>query len=85
MRVQASTCVTDHMQLLNDWRTTVVREARRTYVQARTAKTLRDEPSATTCLDCHSNKAEFCDKCHNYAGSQYARTAGIATSIPKEK
>ncbi|MGD8893899.1 MAG: menaquinol oxidoreductase, partial [Desulfobacterales bacterium] len=20
-----------------------------------------------TCLDCHEEKAEFCDKCHNYA------------------
>jgi hypothetical protein len=19
-----------------------------------------------TCLDCHSNKAEFCDRCHTY-------------------
>jgi hypothetical protein len=22
---------------------------------------------SNTCLDCHSNKAEFCDRCHNYA------------------
>ena len=22
---------------------------------------------SNTCLDCHSNKADFCDKCHNYA------------------
>jgi hypothetical protein len=20
-----------------------------------------------TCMKCHTNKAEFCDKCHNYA------------------
>lgn len=22
----------------------------------------------TTCLDCHSNKTKFCDRCHNYLG-----------------
>ena len=22
---------------------------------------------SNTCLDCHSNKAEFCDNCHTYA------------------
>ena len=23
---------------------------------------------AGTCMKCHSNKAEFCDRCHDYAG-----------------
>jgi hypothetical protein len=55
----------EHMQLLNDWRETVVRDAKRIYVN-RSGKTFEMSLS-NTCLDCHSEKAEFCDKCHNYA------------------
>ncbi len=55
----------EHMQILNDWRDTVVRDAKRIYVN-RSGKEF--EMSLTnTCLGCHSEKAEFCDKCHNYA------------------
>ena len=35
-----------------------------------------------TCLRCHANKAEFCDRCHAYAG--VSPTAGSATSIPRQ-
>lgn len=54
-----------HMQLLIDWREQVVRTGNRVWVSP-TGK--KFEPSLTnTCLGCHSNKAQFCDTCHNYA------------------
>jgi hypothetical protein len=56
----------NHMHLLDDWRQMVVRDGIRTYV-ASDGKEY--EISLTgTCLDCHSDKKEFCDQCHNYAG-----------------
>lgn len=68
----AKTCVlpkaamkTEHMKLLNDWRNTVVREAKRIYVNSEGKEF--NMSLSNGCLDCHSNKAEFCDRCHNYA------------------
>lgn len=60
-----------HMDLLNEWKKSVTREGKRIYV----ASSGREyEMSLTrTCLACHSNKAEFCDQCHNYASVEYAR------------
>ena len=55
---------TEHMQLLNDWRNTVVRDGMRLY-QSSSGKQYEMSLS-NTCLECHSNKAEFCDRCHNY-------------------
>ncbi|GBC63250.1 menaquinol oxidoreductase [Desulfonema ishimotonii] len=55
----------DHMQLLDTWRDTVVRDGARMYVNEE-GKAF-DMSLSNTCLECHSNKAEFCDKCHNYA------------------
>ena len=55
----------EHMQLLDKWRHNVVRNAQREFVNAE-GKTF-DMSLSNTCLDCHSNKAEFCDRCHNYA------------------
>ena len=55
----------EHMQLLDVWRHSVVRQAQREYVNPE-GKTFNMSLS-NTCLDCHSNKAEFCDRCHNYA------------------
>jgi len=54
-----------HMQVLDDWRTAVVREGKRTYINS-SGKQFNMSLS-NTCLDCHSEKAEFCDRCHNYA------------------
>ena len=43
-----------------------------------------DMSLSNTCLDCHSNKAEFCDKCHNYASVRpYCWDCHIDS--PKEK
>jgi len=55
-----------HMELLDQWRNSVVREGKRNYSGLEGKKY---EMSLTkTCLECHSNKAQFCDRCHTYAG-----------------
>ena len=56
----------NHMELLNTWRQAVVREGESVYV-ASDGKKYRMSLSST-CLHCHSNKDQFCDRCHNYAG-----------------
>ena len=71
----------EHMQLLNVWRDEVVRDAKRIYVNS-SGKEFNMSLS-NTCLDCHSNKAEFCDRCHNYASvSPYCWDCHI---YPEEK
>jgi hypothetical protein len=55
----------EHMQLLDIWRENVVRTGKRLYVNS-SGKSFEMSLS-NTCLDCHSNKADFCDKCHTYA------------------
>jgi hypothetical protein len=59
---------TEHMQLLDLWRDTVVRDTRRMYVNEK-GKSFNMSLS-NTCLDCHSNKKEFCDRCHDYASAR---------------
>jgi len=72
----------DHMQLLDVWRDTVVRDAERVYVNAE-GKAFEMSLS-NTCLECHSNKAEFCDRCHTYASADpYCWDCHIDN--PKEK
>lgn len=72
---------TEHMQLLNNWRDSVVRDGNRGYHsdanQKRFNMSLQNE-----CLQCHSNKKKFCDECHNYmAVKPYCFECHIA---PKE-
>jgi hypothetical protein len=56
-----------HMKLLNIWREDVVRRGLRTYTSIADGRTY--EMSLTgTCIKCHSNKEDFCDKCHGYDG-----------------
>jgi len=55
----------EHMQLLDVWRDSVVRRGERIYVSP--AGKEYNMSLTNTCLDCHSNKADFCDRCHNYA------------------
>jgi hypothetical protein len=57
-----------HMDLLNQWRDAVVREGQREYTA--TDGTEHHISLTLTCLDCHDDKAGFCDECHNYAGVQ---------------
>jgi hypothetical protein len=55
----------DHMRLLDLWRDTVSRDGHRIYVNEQGKQF--NMSLSNTCLDCHSNKAEFCDRCHDYA------------------
>jgi cytochrome c len=74
-QLQEKRCVEDttfmranHMKLLDTWRDEVVREGHRLYT-AKNGRTF--EKSLTgTCLQCHSNKEQFCDRCHNYVGAK---------------
>jgi len=74
----------EHMQILDLWRDTVVRDANRAY-KTGNGKTFNMSLSTgeDSCMGCHENKAEFCDKCHNYASvDPYCWDCHIA---PKEK
>jgi|SRR5664280_1950231 len=74
-RLQNKKCVedktfmrTDHMKMLNAWRDEAVRDGHRLYT-AKDGRTF--EKSLTgTCIQCHSNKEQFCDRCHNYVGAK---------------
>jgi len=59
---------TEHMQLLDVWRDTVVREKKRTY-NSPNGKSYNMSLSSgeNSCLGCHVDKSQFCDKCHTYA------------------
>jgi hypothetical protein len=70
----------EHMQMLNSWRDSVVRDGNRVYINS--AGQHFDMSLQNTCMKCHSNKKEFCDQCHNYmAVKPYCWDCHIA---PKE-
>ena len=56
-----------HMNLLDEWRHSVVRDGDRVYVSEKTGAS---HPMSMTlsCLKCHDDKEKFCDQCHNYVG-----------------
>ena len=69
-----------HMQLLNTWRDSVVRQEKREYIAASGKE--YNMSLQNTCTNCHSNKTQFCDQCHNYMGiAPYCWDCHIA---PKE-
>ncbi|MBW2108871.1 MAG: sulfate reduction electron transfer complex DsrMKJOP subunit DsrJ [Deltaproteobacteria bacterium] len=55
-----------HMQVLDLWRDSVVRTAKRIYV-ADDGRTF-NMSLQNTCMsaECHAKKSEFCDQCHTY-------------------
>ena len=55
-----------HMKLLDQWRNDVVRDADRLYTS--TSGVNFEKSLQNTCMECHSNKAKFCDSCHTYMG-----------------
>lgn len=59
---------TEHMQLLDLWRLRMVREGVGEFVNP--DGNVYAASLSNTCLDCHSNKAEFCDRCHNYVSAR---------------
>ena len=58
----------NHMKLLGSWREAVVREGNRHYTA--TDGQVFEAKLSGTCLKCHSNKQQFCDRCHNYVGAK---------------
>ncbi len=71
--IEEKTCVapleymrTSHMDLLVTWRDEVVRQHNRKFV-ASDGKT-HTISLTQTCMKCHASKADFCDRCHDYAG-----------------
>jgi hypothetical protein len=62
----------NHMQMLVDWREGVVRSKEaggppadeRIFVNPEGKRFVAS--LSNTCMDCHSNKTQFCDQCHNY-------------------
>jgi len=58
----------EHMQLLDFWRNSVVREENRIYTSSNGNQyNMSLSSGEDSCLGCHTDKAEFCDQCHNYA------------------
>jgi hypothetical protein len=73
----------NHMQLLFDWRETVVRGGDRSYKNAE-GETF-NMSLTSQCLTCHSNKEQFCDQCHNYLSVKpYCWDCHVIPVIPKE-
>jgi hypothetical protein len=65
--VEPKSYMTDnHMKLLDEWRDQVVREGKRDYMGF--TKKKYTISLQNTCLECHSNYDNFCDKCHTYSG-----------------
>ncbi len=56
----------NHMQVLSDWKVSVVRDGNRVYVAENNQE--YNMSLQNTCMDCHSNKAQFCDECHDFSG-----------------
>lgn len=78
----------EHMQLLDTWRDSVVRDADRVYINEKGKKFgMSLSTGDDSCMGCHSNKADFCDKCHNYASvREYCWDCHIEPpEPPKEK
>ncbi|MFW6324022.1 MAG: sulfate reduction electron transfer complex DsrMKJOP subunit DsrJ [Desulfovibrionales bacterium] len=57
----------EHMSLLNEWRDDVVRADKRLYLSEELGEAV-PMSLQNTCMDCHTSKTEFCDKCHNDLG-----------------
>jgi hypothetical protein len=60
----------NHMKLLGAWRDGAVREGIRSYIAA--DGRVFQVSLTGTCLECHSNKKQFCDRCHDYSGAKPA-------------
>jgi hypothetical protein len=53
-----------HQDLLNRWRTAVVRDGETEYTS--TSGEIHTMSLTGTCLSCHSNRDTFCTACHDY-------------------
>ena len=73
IETEASACVapveymrSSHMVMLNEWRDMAVRGGNRVYEAPDGKK--HEMSLSNTCLECHSNREEFCQQCHDYVG-----------------
>ena len=55
-----------HMDVLDTWRDSVVRDSNRIYVAKDGKK--HNMSLSNNCMKCHTDKEKFCDECHNYLG-----------------
>lgn len=60
---KTETMSAEHMTMLDVWRDTVVREGKRMWTN--NEGKVYEASLQKTCMDCHANKEEFCDKCHD--------------------
>jgi hypothetical protein len=56
-----------HMDLLTEWRDSVVRDDDYVYVAKKDGKHWQRSLSGT-CMSCHTNEEKFCGECHTYMG-----------------
>lgn len=56
---------TSHMKLLDQWRDWAIRDGKRIYVNSHGKEYVISLQN--TCMKCHDNKEQFCDKCHDAA------------------
>jgi hypothetical protein len=67
----------EHMQLLDEWRDEVVRNANRMYHAS--DGEIYEMSLQKTCMECHETKEKFCDRCHDAAAvSPYCWDCHIA-------
>jgi len=58
-----------HMQLLNRWRDKVLRTGDRSF-DVKIGGKMYQKSLMNTCMQCHTSKKKFCDRCHTYASAK---------------
>jgi len=62
----ADEMISNHMQLLNEWRDEVLRTGDRSF-DVKIGDKMYQKSLMNTCLKCHTSKKKFCERCHTYA------------------
>jgi len=70
-----------HMKILDTWRDSIVRNGESDLILISGRK--YDKSLQNGCMKCHSNKEDFCDKCHGYLDVK--PTCWECHIAPKEK
>lgn len=60
---------TRHMDVLDHWRNQVVRKGKKMYVSSSSGEEFMMSLTET-CMDCHTSRESFCQRCHDYANVQ---------------
>ncbi len=73
-----------HMVMLNQWRDDVLREGDRVAVTVAGKEYRKGLQMA--CMECHTNKEQFCDPCHEYVSVKpYCWECHLAPSVVATK